>query len=103
MSGSPRYWLTRAAEMDLTQIVAYMLETWGEKQLQIYQNQLEQRLQSLVDFPEIGRKHPMLANDTLYICEGRHYIFYRKNGPGIVVLRLLHCRSDLMSRLSAYL
>jgi toxin ParE1/3/4 len=103
MTGAPRYWLTRAAEADLNQIAVYTLETWGENQLLAYQKQLEQRLQSLLAFPDLDRKHPMLANDVRYICEGKHYLFYRRCGYDITVLRFLHCRGDLLSKLAAFL
>jgi len=103
MSRSPRYWLTRAAEADLTEIAVYTLETWGENQLLAYQKQLEQRLHSLLAFPDLGRKHPLLKSDILYVCEGRHYIFFRKSGGDIIVLRFLHCSCDLMTKLAAFL
>lgn len=41
---SGRYWLTRSAENDLADIAKYTLETWGEKQLEIYRHRLEKRL-----------------------------------------------------------
>lgn len=53
------YWLTRSAGEGLAEITQYTLETWGERQLQIYQNRLEERLALLVEFPELGRTHPM--------------------------------------------
>ncbi|MEA1922071.1 MAG: type II toxin-antitoxin system RelE/ParE family toxin [Pseudomonadota bacterium] len=98
-----RYWLTRSAEDDLADIVKYTLDTWGEKQLEVYRYRLEKRLDFLVEFPELGRNHPMLRNDFRYVVEGKHYIFYRCVDPDIEVLRFLHCRSDIISKLSAYL
>jgi len=100
---SGRYWLTGSAEKDLADIAKYTLETWGEEQLEIYRHRLEERLALLVEFPELGRNHPMLRSDFRYVVEGKHYIFYRRVGADIEVLRLLHCRSDIISKLSAYL
>lgn len=99
-----RYWLTRHAEADLEEISRYTLETWGEEQLLRYQLRLEKMLSMIVEFPELGRSHPMLHNDLRYVSEGKHYIFYRmvENGD-IEVLRFLHCRSDVMIKLAAYL
>ena len=45
----------------------------------------------------------MLRSDFRYVVEGKHYIFYRCVGPDMEVLRFLHCRSDIISKLSAYL
>jgi toxin ParE1/3/4 len=98
-----RYWLTRSAEEDLADIAQYTLETWGEKQLEIYQHRLEERLALLAEFPELGRSHPLLHSDFRYVVEGKHYIFYRRVGGDIEVLRFLHGRSDIISKLSAYL
>jgi len=100
---SGRYWLTESAEKDLADIAKYTLETWGEEQLEIYRHLLEERLSLLVEFPELGRNHPMLRSDFRYVVEGKHYIFYRRVGADIEVLRFLHCRSDIISKLSAYL
>ena len=100
---SGRYWLTGSAEKDLADIAKYTLETWGEEQLEIYRYLLEERLVLLVEFPELGRNHPMLRSDFRYVVEGKHYIFYRRVDVDIEVLRFLHCRSDIISKLSAYL
>lgn len=100
---SGRYWLTRSAENDLADIAKYTLETWGEKQLEIYRHRFEKRLDFLIEFPELGRNHPMLRSDFRYMVEGKHYIFYRRVDADIEVLRFLHCRSDIISKLSAYL
>lgn len=100
---SGRYWLTRSAEKDLADIAKYTLVTWGEKQLEIYRHRLEKRLALLVEFPELGRNHPMLHSDFRYVVEGKHYIFYRPVDADIEILRFLHHRSDIISKLCAYL
>jgi len=100
---SGRYWLTGSAEKDLADIAKYTLETWGEEQLEIYRHRLEERLDLLIEFPELGNNHPMLRSDFRYVVEGKHYIFYRRVGDDIEVLRFLHCRSAIISKLSAYL
>ncbi len=45
----------------------------------------------------------MLRSDFRYVVEGKHYIFYRRVGADIEILRFLHCRSDIINKLSAYL
>ena len=95
-----KYFFTKAAEADLTDIFIYTLEEWGENQVYIYKSQLKSRLEALVEFPDIGRKHPKLSQDIYYVVEGKHYIFYKKVEEGIEVLRLLHHRMDILSHLS---
>jgi len=58
------------------------------------------KLLAIVDFPDIGRKHPKLATEIYYISEGKHYIFYKKVSDGIEILRFLHHQMDIISRLS---
>ena len=96
----PQYFLTKAAASDLVDIVKYTLEEWDEEQLLIYQNQLESRLEAILTFPDIGRKHPKLSPDIFYLVEGKHYIFYKKIDKDIEVLRFLHHRMDIISILS---
>jgi len=95
-----QYFLTVAAESDLVDIIEYTLEQWDENQLLLYQSQLESRLEAIVKFPDIGRKHPRLSSDIFYIVEGKHYIFYKKIDEDIEVLRFLHHRMDVIAILS---
>ena len=73
-----QYFLSKAAEADLENIIKYTLEEWGEDQVYTYKRQLESRLEAIVMFPDIGRKHPKLPSNIYYIVEGKHYIFYKK-------------------------
>ena len=98
-----KYWLTQSAEEDLAEIARYTFDTWGREQLEAYRQRLEQSIARLVDLPELGRNHPMLRSEFRYVVEGKHYIFYRRVTGGIEVLRFLHCRCNLLTKLSAYL
>lgn len=94
------YFFTKAAEKDLIDIFLYTFEEWGENQVYSYKRQLESRLEAILKFPDIGRKHPKLPSDLFYLVEGKHYIFYKKVDNGIEVLRFLHHSMDILTRLS---
>ena len=94
------YFLTKVAEADLLDIFLYTLEEWGENQVYVYKRQLESRLEAILQFPDIGRKHPKLSANVYYLVEGKHYIFYKKIEDGIEVLRFLHHSMDILSHLS---
>ena len=94
-----QFFLTNKAEADLEHIVIYTINEWGEKQVYKYRAQLKSRLEAIVNFPDIGRKHPKLSSDVYYISEGKHYIFYRKVEDGIEVLRFLHHQMDIISNI----
>ena len=97
------YKLTNDAVADLIDIMTYTLEKWGPIQVENYRDQLEARLLSSAQFPDIGRKHPMLPKHIYYIAEGKHYIFYKKTTTGIEVIRLLHHSTDFIAHLSGKL
>lgn len=95
-----QYFLTKAAEADLVDIINYTLEEWGEDQVYTYKRQLESRLEAILIFPDIGRKHPRLPSSIYYLIEGKHYIFYKKVKKDIEVLRFLHHSMDILNHLS---
>jgi toxin ParE1/3/4 len=95
-----QYFLTKSAEVDLIDIFKYTLEEWGEDQVYTYKRQLESRLEAILEFPDIGRKHPKLPSVIYYLVEGKHYIFYKKIENNIEVLRFLHHKMDIISQLS---
>ena len=97
---SKKYFFTKAAESDLLDIFLYTFEEWGENQVHIYKRQLESRLEAILLFPDIGRKHPKLSNDIFYLVEGKHYIFYKKVDDDIQVLRFLHHSMDVIKHIS---
>ena len=90
------YVLTVAAKADLRSIIEYTLSEWGEKQLFAYRDRLERRLDVLATFPEIGRAHVCLPDYVFYVVEGKHYVFYRIADDGIIVLRFIHYRMDII-------
>ena len=95
-----QYFLTKSAEADLFDIIQYTLQEWGEKQVYTYKRQLESRLDAILLFPDIGRKHPKLPANVYYLVEGKHYIFYKKLDQDIEILRFLHHKMDIISQLS---
>lgn len=97
---SKKYFLTKKAAIDFENIIKYTLEEWGLNQVSIYQNQLKNRLNAIVTFPDLGRKHPKLTTDIYYVSEGKHYIFYRQCDDGIEILRFLHHQMDIIKHIS---
>ena len=95
-----KYFLTKKAEIDFEDIIKYTTEEWGINQVSIYSHQLKKRLNAIVIFPDIGRKHPQLSSDVYYISEGKHYIFYRQCDEEIEILRFLHHQVDIIKHIS---
>jgi toxin ParE1/3/4 len=86
---------SRRAEDDLLTIGAYALRIWGEAQADRYLNGLEACCKRLAESPLLGRIcdeiYPDLQRPGLRRMEqGRHVVFYRQQGAGIFVSRILH-------------
>ena len=93
-----RYKLTLEARKDLRSIYHYTRKNWGEKQTQIYTEQLKRCSETLVESPEIGRSlYPMIGNFRIHRCQ-KHYIVYRREEE-IEIIAFLHEKMDLMAQL----
>ncbi len=85
--------LSRGAEADLLGIGDYTLRTWGEKQAIRYISDLEACCQMLADAPALGRRCDDIRRGLRRMEVGRHVVFYRAQGKGILVSRILHVRT----------
>lgn len=82
--------LTKRAELDLFDIADYTLQKWGEAQCARYLDQLENRCQRLAEHPILGRACDGIRPGLRRSEQGKHIIFYRRDGDDILVLRILH-------------
>ena len=89
-----------AALDDLDQIFEVTLETWGVAQAEYYLSQLRAAVDGVVEHPRSGRIYDVAATEYRAVRSGRHLIFYRLDLDTIVVVRILHDRMDIPSRLS---
>ena len=90
------YILSRKAQEDLRKIWYYTVDTWSEKQADIYFHNLIQSLDSIADDPNsVGRSYEEVRVGYRGLRSGRHIIFYRvlKNGKARII-RILHERMD---------
>lgn len=89
-----------AALDDLDQIYDATLATWGSAQAEHYLSQLRAAVERVVEHPRSGRIYEVAANEYRAVRSGRHLIFYRLDADTILVVRILHDRMDIPSRLS---
>jgi toxin ParE1/3/4 len=80
------------AEADLLNIAAYTLETWGVKQVIRYIDDLETTCRRLAANAALGRRCDEVRPGLRRMERGRHVVFYREEGEGILVSRILHQR-----------
>jgi toxin ParE1/3/4 len=84
--------LTRRAEADMTEIVRYTLDRWGEDQTARYVDELQSHFELLAESPFAGRAYIEVDPALRRIEFQRHVIFYRPEEGGVVILRILHQR-----------
>lgn len=66
--------LSPQAEMDLTEVLQYTLETWGDVQMRAYAAVLDKALLNLRTNPQIGHPRPELsAEHKIFPAGPAHY------------------------------
>lgn len=88
------YKLSVKAKQDLSNIVKYSTREFGVLQTDKYLSQLKKVLDTLAQFPFIGRDLSCLrANLYCYTIQS-HTVFYQQRNSDIFVIRILHKRMD---------
>lgn len=86
--------LSTQARRDVTSLLQYSLERWGEKSHQVYAEAIDQALETLRQFPTIGRIRDDIEPGLHGSFVKRHLILYRIEENVVVVTRVLHHRMD---------
>ncbi len=73
-------------------IADYTLHTWGKAQAASYLGELEDFCVALAKNPGLGRSCEEIRAGLRRMEHGRHVIFYRTRGGGILITRILHER-----------
>jgi toxin ParE1/3/4 len=77
---------------DLDSIVAFTIETWGDRQAATYLAQLEAATQRLAERTTLGRRCEHIRPGLWRMEEGSHVLFFRREGADVLVCRILHYR-----------
>jgi toxin ParE1/3/4 len=83
------------AQSDLKAIWRYSFQQWGERQADLYLKQLDDGIQSLRDFPDLGEPCDHIRVGYRKLQVNRHLIFYRRTDQRIEVVRVLHQAMDV--------
>jgi toxin ParE1/3/4 len=96
-----KYYLTKKAVEDLTEIWNYTFDQWSEKQADIYYQILLANFLEIADDPNLGKNYDEITTDVFGLKINRHIIFYRKiQEKEIEITRILHGRMDLKNRIT---
>ena len=91
--------LTEAAIDDLRSIRAYTLETWGERQEEIYLDRLWKRFEEILADSASPRFRHDLFPDCQVAAEGKHIILFRVRRDVLQIVRVLHSAMDFKRHL----
>jgi toxin ParE1/3/4 len=93
------YKLSPAAKADLGDIWDYTARHWGEYQADRYVLGIRDACEALAT----GRRKGIAIDDIRAgyrkLAVGSHFLFYRLTDAGLVVVRILHQRMDVATRL----
>lgn len=95
-----KYFLTNKAVEDLSDIWEYTCGVWSESQADKYYGLLIEAFEEIALNPAHGKRYEKIDPSILGLRVSRHIVFYRAiNADEIEVLRILHERMDLRSRM----
>ena len=98
--------LTRQAERSLVEIARWTLETFGPRQAEAYEADLIARCVAIAagEAPSQDCRrliNPDLPEDLRFTRVGQHFIVFVEMPDQMIVIDVLHSRSDLPRRLAA--
>lgn len=94
------YRLSPAARGDLRSIWLYTASVWGRPQANKYVLSIEMACGNIAEGLIRGRSAEHYRENYLSLAVGSHFIFYKmSDGGNVDVIRILHQRMDIASRL----
>ena len=94
-----RFVLSPAAQADLEDIWRYSVERWSPAQAERYVLAIRGACDDLASGVQAGQDADDIRDGYRKLRVGSHVLFFRRSGAVIDVVRILHQRMDLPSRL----
>jgi toxin ParE1/3/4 len=91
--------LSLEAEDDLRSILEYTLATWGERQRDERALNFTAALETIVQFPSLGKIRHDKDNELHALLVREHFIYYRFDDAHVSIVRILHERMDVATHL----
>ena len=96
--------LTRRAEASLVDIALWTIETFGQHQADIYETELIARCEAIARGEVVSRSCSVLIDDASnlrFARAGEHFLVFLERSDEIIIVDILHSRSDLPHHISA--
>lgn len=91
--------LSPAAQKDLDGIWDYTCDTWSIGQAETYIRMLERAIREVANGERRGRPMDDVRAGYLRLSAGSHRVCYRLHPDTLDVIRILHARMDIPTRL----
>ena len=91
--------LSSTAQDDLTTIMEYTIQKWGDHQADKYFEQLQNGLEKIQDNPKIGRVRTDISDRHRSILIEKHIVIYLVQDTDVLVSRILHQSRDIKTSL----
>ncbi len=96
--------LTRRAEASLVEIARWTIENFGHRQAELYETELLSRCDAILNGQAHSRSCAVLvddADDLRFVRAGEHFLVYLDRPDEVVIVDMLHSRSDLPRHVAA--
>jgi toxin ParE1/3/4 len=91
--------LAAAAKEDLASVASYTEREWGRDQKQRYMGALLRKMIQIRSRRGMGRGRAELGAGMRSISCGKHIVFFEETDTEIRIVRVLHARMDVHSRI----
>jgi len=92
--------ISRGAEADILEIWAYLFAASSPQTADRITAKILRQYETLLQFPNMGKRQPELGDDYRSLPVGRYLIFYRTLPDGIEIGRVLHQSRDVLAAFS---
>jgi len=98
--------LTRQAEASLVEIARWILDNFGPRQAEAYEEDLITRCNDIANGTAQSQDcrrliAPDLSEDLRFTRSGQHFIVFIEDSTQVIIVDLLHSRADLPGKLAA--
>jgi len=93
------YRLLKKAEDDIVNIADYSIQKFGLKQARKYSNSLFESFNMIAEYPLVGNDQSHIKLNIRRHVHEHHSIYYRVDGEGVVIYRILSPGEDPLYQL----
>lgn len=104
---TPRPWrLTRTAEASVVDIARWTIQAFGPRQAEAYEDDLIVACRQIAAGTALSQDcrrliDPDLPEDLRFMRCGQHFIVFIEDAEQLIIVDILHARSDLPGKLAA--